>query len=151
MSSGQDAADALATSGVLGVARVGRAGDWSFAVEYGEAAGSTTAGLRAASRDGAEVVNFSLTPWHPPSQFAHYKAGVHICSFGIGEETRRRGDDPDLLVPALEQAGVLPAGPRPGARAERLSMLVIEEHFGLRLPRRDIVEGRLPLFRVREG
>lgn len=136
-----------------GVARVGRAGDWSFAVEYGDAAGYTEAGLRAVSRDGAEALSFLMTPWNPPSMFAYYKDGIHVCSFGIGEETRRWGRESDLLVPALEKVGVLPWRQACGAhrqRGQRLSMLAIEEHFGLRLRKRDIVVGRLPLYRVRE-
>jgi hypothetical protein len=148
MASAREAMGMLTAPGV-GVARVGRSGDWSFAVEYGDAAGCTTAGLQAASRDGADAVNFLLTPWHPPSLFSSYKDGVHLCSFGIGEESRRYGSEPDLLVPAWEQVGVLPGGPQSGLRGRRLSMLVIGEHFGLRLPRQDIVEGSLPLFRVR--
>jgi hypothetical protein len=86
--------DLLTDPGIDGVARVGRAGDWAFAVEYGDAAGCTEAGLRAVSRDGAEAINFLMTPWNPPSMFAHYEDGIHICSFGIGEETRRWGGSP---------------------------------------------------------
>ncbi|MFF3563750.1 DUF6461 domain-containing protein [Streptomyces sp. NPDC002574] len=144
--SAHEAADLLADPAVLAVARVGRLGDWSFAVEYGDAAGFTEPGLRAASSDGAEAVNFLLTPWHPPSMFAYYSDGVHVCSFGIGEEGRRWGTAPDLLVPYLEAVGLLPEGPQLNPRSERLSMSVIAEHFGLRLSRHAIVDGRLPLY-----
>ncbi|QDN94844.1 hypothetical protein FNV65_54735 [Streptomyces sp. S1A1-8] len=152
LSSAEEAVDLLTDPGIDGVARVGRAGDWAFAVEYGDAAGCTEAGLRAVSRDGAEAINFLMTPWNPPSMFAYYKDGIHICSFGIGEETRRWGRESDLLVPALEKVGVLPGRQACDAdrhRGQRLSMMAIEEHFGLRLRKRDIV-GRLPLFRVRQ-
>jgi hypothetical protein len=115
MASAREAMGMLTAPGV-GVARVGRSGDWSFAVGYGDAAGCTTAGLQAASRDGAEAVKFLLPPWHPPSLFSSYKDGVHLCSFGIGEESRRYGSEPDLLVPAWEQVGVLPGGPQSGLR-----------------------------------
>lgn len=94
LSSAGEAVDLLTDPGIDGVARVGRAGDWAFAVEYGDAAGCTEAGLRAVSRDGAEAINFLMTPWNPPSMFAHYEDGIHICSFGIGEETRRWGGSP---------------------------------------------------------
>ncbi|MFJ5218365.1 DUF6461 domain-containing protein [Streptomyces sp. NPDC088354] len=144
--SAQDAADMLADPEILAVARVGRLGDWSFAVEYGDAAGPTEWGLRAASGGGGEAVNFLLTPWHPPSMFAYYSDGVHMCSFGIGEEGWRWGTAPDLLVPDLNRAGVLPVGPQRDPRGARLSMSVITAHFGLRLPRRDIVDGGLPLY-----
>ncbi|WP_406125639.1 hypothetical protein [Streptomyces sp. NBC_00989] len=71
LSSAEEALDLLTDPGVDGVARVGRAGDWAFAVEYGDAAGCTETGLRAVSRDGAEAVNFLMTPWSPPSMFAY--------------------------------------------------------------------------------
>ncbi|MFE3827941.1 DUF6461 domain-containing protein [Streptomyces sp. NPDC059092] len=149
-----EALDALAAPGVGSVARVGRAAGWSFAVEYGDAVGPTPDGLAAVSHRGVDAVNFLLTPWHPPSVFRHYEDGRHICSFGIGAETHRLGSDPDLLVPALTALAVLP-GPRwsDGARRERshrLTMLAVQDHFGLRLPRHDVVEGRLPLHLVRE-
>ncbi|MGW3631408.1 DUF6461 domain-containing protein [Streptomyces sp. NPDC005122] len=152
--SAEDAVDLLAGDGVTGVARVGRTGDWSFAVEYGDAVGSTTTGLGAVSAEGVEAVNFLLTPWHPPSMFSHYRDRAHICSFGIGEEARRWGHSPDLLVPALTEVGVLPVRSdlreADAERVRRLSVLTIEEHFGLRLPRTDVLHGRLPLFIVRE-
>jgi hypothetical protein len=150
----EEAMDALAAPGVDGVARIGRAGDWCYAVEYGDAVGPTAAGLEAVSGDGAEAVSFRLTPGHPPSMFRYYEDGRHICSFGIGEEIRRWGSDPDLLVPALVEAGVLPV--RRGrdsvrlCRSRLLSVLTLQEHFGLRLPRGEVVEGRLPLYLVRE-
>jgi hypothetical protein len=36
-------------------------------------------------------------------------------------------------------------------RVRRLSVLTIEEHFRLRLPRTDVLHGQLPLFIVREA
>ncbi|WP_328581852.1 DUF6461 domain-containing protein [Streptomyces sp. NBC_00370] len=150
----EEAMDLLTSPGVDSVARVGTAGEWAYAVEYGDAVGWTRAGLAEASRDGAEVVNFLLTPWHPPSMFNYYRDGVRVCSFGIGEEAHRWGQDRDLLLPALSRAGVLP-GRRARSGADRehgrlLSVLTVGEHFGLQLPREDIVEGRLPLYLVRE-
>ncbi|MEE1800885.1 DUF6461 domain-containing protein [Streptomyces sp. JV176] len=149
-----EALDALAAPGVDGVARVGRAAGWSFAVEYGDAVGPTPAGLAAVSRGGVEAVSFLLTPSHPPSVFRHYEDGRHICSFGIGAETHRVGSDPDLLVPALTELAVLPVvRGLDGARRERShrrTMRAVQDHFGLRLPRHDVVEGRLPLHVVRE-
>jgi hypothetical protein len=154
--SAEEAVDLLPGLGAGSVARVGRgAHGWSFAIEYGaDAVGATDTGLKAVSRDGVEAVNFALTPWHPPSMFSYYKGGTHICSFGIGEASRRWGQDPDLLVPALEKIGVLPGrrevSEADRQRAQRLSMLTIQDHFGLRLPRGEAVDGQLPLFLVRE-
>ncbi|MFF2510691.1 DUF6461 domain-containing protein [Streptomyces sp. NPDC058086] len=153
--SADDAVDLLAGDGVESVARVGRAGDWSFAVEYGDAVGPTATGLGAVSAEGVEAVNFLLTPWQPPSMFTYYRDRNHICSFGIGEEARRWGHSPDVLVPALTEVGVLPAQPdlreADAERVRRLSVLTIEEHFRLRLPRTDVLHGQLPLFIVREA
>lgn len=153
--SSDDVMGLLAGGGFGSAVRVGRAGDWSFAIEYGDAVGPTSIGMGAVSAMGVEAVNFSLSPWHPPSMFAYYHDGDCICSFGIGEEARRWGKSPDLLVPALTEMGVLPAQlDLRGADAERvrrLSVLVIEEHFRLQLPRADVLDGELPMFIVREA
>lgn len=148
MSSPQDAEALLAGSPC--VARVGQAAGWTFAVEYGDAVGPTARGLASVSRDGAAAVSFQLTPWHPPSRFAYYADGAHLCSFGIGEEHRRQGEQPDLLVPDLEKLGVLPDGPRLDPRGMRLTMLAIEDRFGLRLPRQQVLHDGLPLYRLRQ-
>jgi hypothetical protein len=146
------AAELLRTFGA--VARVGRVDGWSFAVECGDAVGRTAAGLEAASRDGVEVVNFVLRPRLPPSTFTYYMDGAHICSFGIGQESVRGGSRPDLLLPALEDVGALPdrsgTSPVGHRRAQRSSLLAIQECFGLGLSRRQAVHGRLPMFVVRE-
>ncbi|WP_433890510.1 DUF6461 domain-containing protein [Streptomyces sp. CA-111067] len=157
--SAEDAAGLLGGGAASTVARVGRAGEWAFAVEYGDAVGSTGSGLRAASAGAAEAVNFLLTPWHPPSVFSYFRDGDAICSFGIGEEGQRWGERPDLLAPALTEADVLPARPELRAaeaeaeaeaeRVRRLSVLTIGEHFGLRLPRGAVLDGELPMFVVR--
>ncbi|WP_329133468.1 DUF6461 domain-containing protein [Streptomyces sp. NBC_01476] len=151
--SAEDAAGLLAGGGAATVARVGRVGEWSFAVEYGDAVGSTGSGLGAVSSEGADAVNFLLTPWHPPSMFAYFRDGVRVCSFGLGEEGRRWGERPDLLVPALTETGVLPVRPElrkaDAERSRRLSVLTVGDHFGLRLPRADVLDGELPLFVVR--
>jgi hypothetical protein len=153
--SAAEAEGLLADPCIGSVARVGRSGDWSFAVEYGDAVGPTAPGLAAVSRGGAEAVNFLLMPWSPPSMFTYHRDGESICSFGIGEEARRWGQEPDLLVPALLAVGVLPADREVAGgareRSKRLSMLAIEEYFGLRLPRADVVAGELPLFVRRVG
>ncbi|MFJ4001938.1 DUF6461 domain-containing protein [Streptomyces sp. NPDC090023] len=143
----------LLAGGLESVVRVGRAGDWSFAIEYGDAFGPTSSGLSAVSAMGVEAVNFSLSPWHPPSMFTYSHDADCVCSFGIGEESRRWGKNPDLLVPALTRTGVLPAQPQlsdtDAERVRRLSVLAIEEHFRLRLPRADVMEGQLSTFLVR--
>lgn len=48
----------------------------------------------------------------------------------------------------LEKVGVLPGGPRRDPRGMRLTMLAIEDRFGLRLPRQQVLDGTLPLYRI---
>ncbi|WP_327287848.1 DUF6461 domain-containing protein [Streptomyces sp. NBC_01198] len=146
--SAQDAQEALG-SGARCVARVGEAAGWAFAVEYGDAVGATAGGLAAVSRGGVAAVNFLLTPWSPPSLFRHYLDGACVTGFGVGEEARRYGAEPGLLVPALEALGVLPSGPQLDQRGMRLTMLAIEDHFGLRLPRPQVLDEKLPMYHLR--
>jgi len=146
--SAQEAQEALG-SGARRVARVGEVAGWAFAVEYGDAVGATARGLVAVSGGGVAAVNFLLTPWSPPSPFRHYLDGEYVTGFGVGEEARRYGAEPDLLVPALESLGVLPSGPQLDQRGMRLTMLAIEDHFGLRLPRRQVLDGKLPMYYLR--
>jgi len=96
-----------------------------------------------------EAVNFSLTPWHPSSRFAYFADGIHLCSFGVGGEDQRHGEQQDHLVADLEELGVLPGGPRCDPRGMRLTMLAMEDRFGLRLPRQQVLDGTLPLYRIR--
>ncbi|WP_237522435.1 hypothetical protein [Streptomyces sp. SID1328] len=74
-----------------------------------------------------------------------------VCSFGLGEEWRRWGTDPDLLQDELEGAGIiLPGGEyleTSGDRYSRriaLSLGVVEKRFGLSLPRDQVLDGALP-------
>lgn len=143
--SAQDAQEALG-SGARCVARVGEVAGWAFAVEYGDAVGATAGGLVAVSHGGVAAVNFLLTPWSPPSLFRHYLDGAYVTGFGVGDEARRYGAKPGLLVPALEALGVLPSGSQLDQRGMRLTMLAIEDHFGLHLPRRQVLDENLPMY-----
>ncbi|NJP77817.1 hypothetical protein HCK01_10885, partial [Streptomyces sp. AA8] len=92
-----------------GLIRVGRNGDWSFALEYGDSTGRDR--LLDVSRDGAEAVRLDPMPEHPPKVFNYARGGQLICSFGIGEEHWRWGTEPDLLLTELiEQSVLLPGG-----------------------------------------
>ncbi|MGW1171925.1 DUF6461 domain-containing protein [Streptomyces sp. NPDC002550] len=143
---------ALLSDPDVGVARLGEAGGWAFAVEYGEARGTRHDVLTDISRDGVEAVNLDPQAFHPPPLFSCAADGELVCSFGLGEERRRWGSQPDLLREDLVAAGIiLPTGESLRVSAERHSMRiamslgVIEKRFGLALPR-DLVEyGRLPL------
>ncbi|MEU4118371.1 DUF6461 domain-containing protein [Kitasatospora sp. NPDC028055] len=135
------------------VVRVGAYGGWSFALEYGLP--SAAERLVEVSRDGVEVVHLDPQPDHPPAQFAYARNGVAVCSFGIGEEVWRWGQEPDFLLDDLVRAGVLrPDGEsgrpeeEPFGDADRATLAVLEARFGLALPR-DVEERPLPGFVIR--
>ncbi|MFE5810261.1 DUF6461 domain-containing protein [Streptomyces sp. NPDC056491] len=134
------------------VVRVGACGGWSFAIEYGMGDGSRR--LAEISRNGVEAVHLHPSPDHPPAMFSYARDGADICSFGIGEEVWRWGEQPDLLLPQLIAAGVLHPGgeyARPEGESyrdrDRHTLALIESRFGLALPR-NAVAGRLPAFLI---
>ncbi|MFE9360982.1 DUF6461 domain-containing protein [Streptomyces olivaceoviridis] len=136
----------------VGVARIGQAGEWAFAAEYGESRGTRHDILTGISRDGVQAVNLDPQAFHPPPLFAYAVGGELLCSFGLGEERRRWGTQPDLLQDDLTAAGIiLPTGDHLGVSAERhslriaMSLGVIERHFGLTLPRALLEYDPLPL------
>ncbi|MBM9508044.1 DUF6461 domain-containing protein [Actinacidiphila acididurans] len=133
----------------VGIARLGEAGGWAFAAEYGEAHGTRHGVLAELSR-GGEAVNLDPQTDHPPSMFSCAAGGELLCSFGLAEEGRRWGSNPDLLNTALESAGVflpdgsvLEAGASRHAQRIAMSLGVIERHFGLSLPRELVEQGEL--------
>ncbi|MEW2290951.1 DUF6461 domain-containing protein [Streptomyces sp. NPDC047841] len=136
----------------VGVARMGQAGGWAFAVEYGESRGARHDILTGVSRDGVEAVSLDPQAFHSPPLFSYAAGGELLCSFGLGEERRRWGTRPDLLQEDLTAAGIiLPTGDYPRVSAERhqhriaMSLGVIERHFELTLPRNLLEYDRLPL------
>ncbi|WP_405705366.1 DUF6461 domain-containing protein [Streptomyces sp. NBC_00069] len=133
------------------VVRVGAHGGWSFAVEYGLGDGAER--LADISRNGVEAVRLDPSVDHPPAMFSYARDGVNVCSFGIGEEVWRWGDEPDLLLPELVAAGVLHSDgeyARPDDEAyqdrDRHTLALIETRFGLVLPRDVLENERLPAF-----
>lgn len=141
----------LLTDPNVGIARLGEANGWAFAVEYGEARGALHGTLAELSKGGGEAVNLDPQVGHPPSMFSCAGNGDVLCSFGLGEESRRWGTTPDLLNPVLKSAGVLLSdGSVPPADAQRptMSLGAIERHFGLSLPRGPVMEEELPTVAV---
>ncbi|MET8454744.1 DUF6461 domain-containing protein [Streptomyces sp. NPDC005209] len=135
------------------VVRVGACGGWSFAVEYGMGDGGGR--LAEISRNGVEAIHLAPSPSHPPAMFSYARDGADVCSFGIGEEVWRWGEQPDLLLPELVAAGVLYADgeyARPEGESyrdrDRHTLALIESRFGLFLPRDQVVNQRLPAFRI---
>ncbi|MFF3861264.1 DUF6461 domain-containing protein [Streptomyces sp. NPDC002209] len=135
------------------VVRVGAGGGWSFAVEYGMGNGGEK--LAEISRNGVEAIHLDPSPDHPPAMFSYARDGADVCSFGIGEEVWRWGEQPDLLLPELIAAGVLhPDGEyaRPEDESyrdrDRHTLALIESRFGLSLPRDEVLKQRLPAFLI---
>jgi hypothetical protein len=146
--------EALLVDPNVGIARLGEAGGWAFAVEYGEARGVRGDVLAEISRGGVAV---SLDPQadHPPPMFSFAADGDVLCSFGLSEEGRRWGSEPDVLNAVLRSAGILAPdgsvlGTSAGQHAQQVAMSLgaIERHFGLSLPRNLIEHGELPAMAV---
>ncbi|MCF4136129.1 hypothetical protein L1856_03340 [Streptomyces sp. Tue 6430] len=137
-----------------GVVRVGECNDWSFAVEYGDSTGDDL--LAEISRDGAEVVRYVPMQEHPPASVDYAHDGVFLCGFGLREEVWRWGLEPDLLLPALVEAGILspdgktylPPEDEDYRTGYRRSLGVVERRFGLSLPRGCLEDARLPAYAV---
>ncbi|MET9888103.1 hypothetical protein ABZZ20_34275 [Streptomyces sp. NPDC006430] len=138
-----------------GVVRVGRDGDWAFAVEYGDSTGGDR--LEAISSVSGEAVHYIPMWARPPARFHYAKDGVLTCGFGIDEEHRRWGAEPDLLLPALVAEQVLrpdgskiyPPDNEPYVGSHRIILGLLEQRFGLSLPRAALSEDRLPAYAVR--
>jgi hypothetical protein len=138
-----------------GVIRVGRSGDWSFALEYGDSTGGDL--LEEVSRDGVEVVRYVPIQEHPPATVDYARDGVFLCGFGLREEIWRWGQEPDLLLPDLVAAGVLapdgktylPPEDEDYKTGYRRSLGVVERRFGLSLSPAHLRDARLPAYAVR--
>ncbi|WP_153537828.1 DUF6461 domain-containing protein [Streptomyces sp. RB17] len=139
------------------VVRVAACGAWSYAVLHLADPGRDDLAVRA-SRGGVEVIQYVAMTDHPPAQFDYLRDGRTVCGFGIGEEAHRWGQDPDHLLPALVAGGVLTpdgtshqAAARPGSAmsGNRLTLTVLEHHFGLCLPQSSVMRAPLPAYTVR--
>ncbi|MCG6498733.1 DUF6461 domain-containing protein [Kitasatospora sp. A2-31] len=137
-----------------GIVRIGEHAGWAFAFEYGDSTGSER--LEEISRDGVEVVHYTPVREHPPALVCYARDGHHICGFGLGEESTRWGEEPDLLLPALVAADILdPDGTtyrRPDdehhTARNRRTLAVVEQHFGLDLPQALLTHALLPAYAV---
>lgn len=138
------------------VVRVAGCGAWSYAVLHLVDPGRDDLAVRA-SRGGAEVIQYVAMTDHPPAQFNYLRDGRTVCGFGIGEEAHRWGQDPDHLLPALVAGGVLTpdgtshqAAPAGSAMSgNRLTLTMLEHHFGLCLPKASVMRAPLPAYTVR--
>ncbi|GAA0612596.1 DUF6461 domain-containing protein [Streptomyces crystallinus] len=138
-----------------GVVRVGACAGWSFALEYGDSTGGDR--LTEISCSGVEVINYFPMGARPPATVRYARDGRYVCGFGLNEEHRRWGAEPDLLLAELVAAGVLaPDGYTRCAPEDehykityRRTLAVVEAHFSLSLSPTCLNEAHLPAYAVR--
>ncbi|MFF3159200.1 hypothetical protein [Streptomyces sp. NPDC057910] len=139
-----EAASMTGSEGCARVARFGECGGWSFAVEpIAPSAGWW--GRPHLSAGGVEVLHLTPKAHQPPPEVWYYRDGVTVDRFNIGEIP---DGGMEYLAPAFEEAGLVD-DPLMSDQPEdfddvRATMKALEEHFGLSLPRRAVIEGRLP-------
>ncbi|MFD9415839.1 DUF6461 domain-containing protein [Streptomyces goshikiensis] len=140
--------DTLAAIGL----RLGRTGDWTYAVAYGGWAGEFGS-LEPVSRGGAHVclLEYEEENGKPvPPQFAYFHDGrlLSACNLHLDASWGYTGVDGDPATARRLQDLLTGAGlPDPAldrGETHRTALGVIERFFGLSLPRAAIVEGTLP-------
>ncbi|MFD7834583.1 hypothetical protein [Streptomyces sp. NPDC059761] len=113
--------------------------------------------LEEISFTSGEAIHYIPMSARPPARFHYAKDGVLTCGFGIHEEHRRWGAEPDLLMSGLIAGHVLhhdgskifPPDNEPYAVSQALTLGLLEQRLGLSLPRAALSEGRLPAYAVR--
>ncbi|MFJ5637606.1 DUF6461 domain-containing protein [Streptomyces goshikiensis] len=132
--------------------RLGRAGDWTYAVAYGGWQ-AEFGPLAPASRDGAHVclLEYEEENGKPvPPQFAYFHDGrlLSACNLHLDASWGYDGVDGDPETAARLQelltAAGLPDPERDGGEVHRTALGVVEKFFGLSLPKDLIVNGTLP-------
>ncbi|MFD7439031.1 hypothetical protein [Streptomyces sp. NPDC059861] len=132
--------------------RLGRTSNWSYAVAYGGWPGEFGP-LAPVSRGGAHVclLEYEEENGKPvPPQFAYFREGRLLsgCNLHLDASWGYQGVDGDpgtaaRLEESLTAAG-LPDPERTRREVHRIALGVVEEFFGLSLPKEQIVTGTLP-------
>ncbi|MFE7752576.1 hypothetical protein [Streptomyces sp. NPDC057428] len=132
--------------------RLGSVGDWSYAVAYGGWQGEFGP-VAPVSRDGAHVclLEYEEENGKPvPPRFAAFHDGLLLAAFNMHldaswgyEGIEGEPGTVAVLHDRLTAAG-LPAPERDRSDVHRAALGVVEEFFGLSLPRDPIVSGMLP-------
>ncbi|MFE3169204.1 DUF6461 domain-containing protein [Streptomyces sp. NPDC059224] len=132
--------------------RLGSAGDWTYAVAYGGWQ-AEFGPLTPVSLGGADVclLEYEEENGKPvPPQFAYFHDGQLLAAFNL-HLARSWGyekveGDPATAAPLQERltAAGLPDPERNRREVHRAALGVVEEFFGLTLPRDPIVNGTLP-------
>ncbi|PVC71844.1 hypothetical protein DBP18_17350 [Streptomyces sp. CS081A] len=132
--------------------RVGRDGEWVFAVLYGLWQGEF-ASMESVSRDGAHVFHLDfeednakpVPPWFHYFHDERLMCGFNLYlahSWGSAGVNGNPGVAPQ--VERLLRAAGLPDESLPPRDAHRTSLQVVERHFGLSLPRARVLGEALP-------
>ncbi|CAL9651175.1 hypothetical protein SUDANB176_06628 [Streptomyces sp. enrichment culture] len=132
--------------------RLGRTGDWSYAVAYGGWPGEFDSPAPA-SRGGAHVflLEYEEENGKPvPPHFAYFHDGRLLsgCNLHLDASWGYQGVDGDPAVAGRLQelltAAGLPDPERDRREVHRTALSVVEGFFGLSLPKDRIVNGTLP-------
>ncbi|MFJ5776265.1 hypothetical protein [Streptomyces sp. NPDC093094] len=122
------------------VARFGECAGWSYAVEQGRPSKAWWAHPDV-SAGGIEVLHLTPKPDDPPKECWYYRDGETVGRLDIG-------DTPDegmaFLLPTFEEAGLLDDDVSEEFDSLRATLTALQQYFGLSLPRREILNGRLP-------
>lgn len=120
--------------------RAGRANGWAFLMVEGGPVRANGLGDLSRISAGTEAVEFWCTV-NSDMMFTYAKSGTIMVRFEPGREYEREGADPDLLVPAMEDAGLI--GNEVVGDPENQVLSMMESRFGLDLSQREVLEGKL--------
>ncbi|MGW0863649.1 DUF6461 domain-containing protein [Streptomyces sp. NPDC002611] len=134
--------------------RYGTSADLSFAVAYGEWPGRLgpgyTDGLSGQDDHVFQLYYETQNPKRPPPEFSYFRDGGYVCGFQMYMHTWSHeitGPHPELLSDAVRAAGVPDEEDRGSAHAR--SLAVVEQVFGLTLPRDQVLHRAVPAALIR--
>ncbi|NEB02702.1 hypothetical protein [Streptomyces sp. SID13726] len=139
--------------------RHGELDEWSYVIKYGGWQGEFGHGGRPVDRGGLHVYHLEYDEENGrpvPPRFAYRHDDNLVCEFNLYlDGSWAHGSpqgDPAVSSAVRERltAAGLPDGDLDRRAVHRASLKILEEHFGLTLPRRPILEGTLPTLLLTE-
>ncbi|MEW2256233.1 DUF6461 domain-containing protein [Streptomyces sp. NPDC047869] len=134
--------------GATSCVRYGAVGDLAFAVAAGDWTGGLGPGYTGdISQDGAHVFwlrHETENPTIPAPVFTYQHDGRYVCGFemAVRDSAEITGTHPELVRDRVLAAGI--AGEEDRDVAEEKSLAIVQELFGLTLPREEVLHGALP-------
>ncbi|MWA16104.1 hypothetical protein [Streptomyces sp. BA2] len=116
-----------------------------FAVAYGDWPGYTGPGFTDGLSRGTRIFQLyyeSENPKVPPPSFSYFHQETYMCGFDLCSFPDVGGTAPELILRDVQAAGIEGEEDRDAAHVRSLS--VVEDRFGLSLPRMQMLEGLLP-------